>query len=56
MINAGKKETVQMSDGWTIKTVDGRPSAHFEYAVAVDKGKAEVLTTFEFIEKVLHKV
>jgi len=56
MINAGKKETVQMSDGWTIKTIDGRPSAHFEYAVAVDKGKAEVLSTFEFIEKVLHKV
>ena len=53
MINAGKKETVQMRDGWTIKTADGRPSAHFEYAVAVDKGKAEVLTTFEFIEKVL---
>jgi methionyl aminopeptidase len=56
MINAGKKETVQMSDGWTIKTADGSPSAHFEYAVAVDKGKADVLTTFEFIEKVLNKL
>ena len=55
MINAGKKETKQMNDGWTIKTVDGQPSAHFEYAVAVDKGKADVLTTFEFIEKVLNK-
>jgi methionyl aminopeptidase len=54
MINAGKKETLQMRDGWTIKTADGRPSAHFEYAVAVDKGKADVLTTFEFIEKVLN--
>ena len=53
MINAGKKETVQMRDGWTIKTVDGRPSAHFEYAVAIDKDKAEVLTTFKFIEEVL---
>jgi methionyl aminopeptidase len=56
MINAGKKETIQMRDGWTIKTADGRPSAHFEYAVAVDKGKADVLTTFEFIEKVLNKL
>jgi methionyl aminopeptidase len=56
MINAGKKDTVQMRDGWTIKTADGRPSAHFEYAVAVDKGKADVLTTFEFIEKVLNKL
>jgi methionyl aminopeptidase len=55
MINAGKKETVQMSDGWTIKTSDGKPSAHFEYAVAVDRGKADVLTTFEYIEKVLNK-
>jgi methionyl aminopeptidase len=54
MINAGRKETVQMRDGWTIKTADGRPSAHFEYAVAIDKGKAEVLTTFEFIDKVLN--
>jgi methionyl aminopeptidase len=56
MINAGKKETLQMRDGWTIKTADGSPSAHFEYAVAVDKGKADVLTTFEFIEKVLNKM
>jgi len=56
MINAGKKETVQMRDGWTIKTADGSPSAHFEYAVAVDRGKADVLTTFEYIEKVLNKM
>jgi methionyl aminopeptidase len=56
MINLGEKETVQMSDGWTIKTADGKPSAHFEYAVAVDKGKADVLTTFEFIDEVLNKM
>jgi methionyl aminopeptidase len=55
MINLGKKETIQMHDGWTIKTVDGKPSAHFEYAVAVDRLKAEVLTTFEYIEQVLNK-
>ena len=56
MINLGKKETVQMRDGWTIKTVDGKPSAHFEYAVAVDRGRADVLTTFEFIEEALNKM
>jgi methionyl aminopeptidase len=56
MINLGKKETMQMRDGWTIKTVDGKPSAHFEYAVAVDKGRADVLTTFKFIEEVLNKM
>ena len=56
MINLGRKETVQMRDGWTVKTVDGKPSAHFEYAVAVDKGRADVLTTFEFIEEVLNKM
>jgi len=56
MINLGRKETVQMRDGWTIRTADGKPSAHFEYAVAVDKGRADVLTTFKFIEEVLNKM
>jgi methionyl aminopeptidase len=55
MINMGLKDTIQMRDGWTIKTADGKPSAHFEYAVAVDKGEADVLTTFKFIEEVLNK-
>jgi len=55
MINAGRKETLKMRDGWTIKTADGKPSAHYEYVVAVDKGKANVLTTFEYIEEVLYK-
>ncbi len=56
MINLGSKETLQMSDGWTIKTADGKPSAHFEYAVAVNRGEADILTTFEFIEEVLNKM
>jgi len=56
MINMGKKETVQMRDGWTIRTADGKPSAHFEYAVAVDQREADVLTTFEFIGGVLNKL
>ena len=56
MINLGRKETVQSRDGWTIRTVDGKPSAHFEYAVAVKKEKADVLTTFEFVEESLNKM
>lgn len=55
MINLGRKETKQMRDGWTIKTADGNPSAHFEYAVAVDDGRAQVLSTFDYIEEVLNK-
>jgi len=56
MINLGRKETLQMQDGWTIKTADGKPSAHFEYAVAINKMKADILTTFDFIEEVLSKM
>jgi methionyl aminopeptidase len=56
MINMGRKETKQMRDGWTIRTVDGKPSAHFEYAVAVNSGRADVLSTFEYIEEVLNKL
>ena len=56
MINMGLQETIQMRDGWTIKTADGKPSAHFEYAVAIDKEKADVLTTFKYIEEVLNKM
>lgn len=50
MINLGRKEIVQEKDGWTIRTSDRRPSAHFELAIAVQKGKADVLSTFEYIE------
>ncbi len=53
MINLGTRHVRQMNDGWTIRTADGQPSAHFEYAVAVRKGEADVLTTYEFIEEAL---
>ena len=53
MINLGTRHVRQMNDGWTIRTADGKPSAHFEYAVAIRRGEADVLTTFEFIEEVL---
>ena len=53
MINMGTKKILQDKDGWTIKTTDSKPSAHFELAVAIDKDKADILSTFEYIESVL---
>ncbi|MFO7844126.1 MAG: type I methionyl aminopeptidase [Bacteroidales bacterium] len=53
MINLGTKFIKQDPDGWTIRTLDGKPSAHYELAVAVDKGKTDILTTFEYIEEIL---
>jgi methionyl aminopeptidase len=53
MINMGKRNVKQDDDGWTIVTTDGLPSAHFEHDVAIRKGKAEVLSTHEFVEEVL---
>ena len=53
MINMGRKEVYQLQDGWTIRTRDNLPSAHYEYAVAVGEEAPDVLTTYEFIEKEL---
>lgn len=55
MVNMGKKNVVQEKDGWTIRTLDRMPSAHFEHTVVVRKEKAEILTTFKYIEEVLEK-
>jgi methionyl aminopeptidase len=53
MINMGRKEVKEAGDGWTILTVDGSVSAHFEHDVAIRKGKADVLSSHEMIEEVL---
>lgn len=50
MINMGTKDVHRSTDGWTIITMDGKPSAHFEHTVAVHKKRAEILSTFEYIE------
>lgn len=54
MINMGKRQINQGADGWTISTSDEKPSAHFELAIAIDKGKADVLSSFSFIEEILN--
>lgn len=53
MINLGTHQVVMDKDGWTIRTRDGKPSAHFEHDIVVRKGQAEILSTFSFIEEVL---
>jgi methionyl aminopeptidase len=55
MINLGKAPIFQDNDGWTIRTKDGKVSAHFEHTIAVKKGKADILSSFEFVEEVLNK-
>ncbi len=55
MVNLGVREIRQLRDGWTIVTRDGKPSAHFEHDVVIRKDGAEVLSTFEFVEKELVK-
>jgi methionyl aminopeptidase len=50
MINMGARFIKQDKDGWTIRTTDGKPSAHYELAVAITKGEPDVLATFEYIE------
>jgi len=50
MVNQGTKNVVQENDGWTIRTADKKPSAHFEHTVGVFEDRTEVLTTHEYIE------
>ena len=56
MINMGVRNVIQENDGWTIRTSDRLPSAHYEHNVVVRKGKAEILSSFEEIENVLNNI
>ncbi|MGI9531867.1 type I methionyl aminopeptidase [Lutimonas sp.] len=53
MINLGTQRIKQFSDGWTIKTADEKPSAHFEHNVAIVNGKPELLSTFKYVNEAL---
>ncbi len=50
MINLGKKDVFTDSDGWTVRTKDGKPSVHFEHDVCIKKGQADVLSNYAPIE------
>lgn len=50
MINLGTKDVFHDKDGWTIRTADGKPSAHYEHDVCIQKGRADILSSFIEIE------
>ena len=54
MVNIGTSQIAQHNDGWTITTLDNKPSAHFEHTIVVRNGKAEILSSFEEIENKLN--
>jgi methionyl aminopeptidase len=49
MVNLGTKDVYYDSDGWTVRTKDGKPAAHYEHTVCIKKNKADVLSTFDGI-------
>lgn len=53
MITLGSRQIYMESDRWTVKTRDGKAAAHYEHSIAVRQGKADILSSFEEIEKVL---
>lgn len=55
MVNMGTMKVRQENDGWTIRTLDKLPSAHFEHTIAIRNGKADILSNFDIIEDVLKK-
>jgi methionyl aminopeptidase len=50
MINLGTKNVYHDKDGWTIKTEDGKPAAHYEHTICIQRGKADILSSFTEIE------
>jgi methionyl aminopeptidase len=50
MINLGTKNVYHDADGWTIRTEDGKPAAHYEHTISVQRGKADILSSFSEIE------
>ena len=52
MITMGKRDIWLDQDRWSIRTRDGKPAAHFEHTIAIRKGKAEILSSFEEVEQV----
>lgn len=53
MITLGDRHVVMSRDGWTVSTKDWKCAAHFEHTIAVTSGKADILSSFGFIEEVL---
>lgn len=56
MIARGERYVYLDDDGWSVKTRDGKPCAHFEHTIAIRKGKADILSSFEYVERVLEQL
>lgn len=53
MVMSGRRNVIIENDGWTARAVDRKPAAHYEFSVVVRDGKADILSTFDYIEEVL---
>lgn len=53
MICLGRRNLIIEDDGWTVRTADRKPAAHYELSVCVRNGKADILSTFDYIKEVL---
>lgn len=53
MIMMGRKNIIIENDGWTARTADRKPAAHYEFSVCVRNGKADILSTFDYIQEAL---
>ena len=53
MINMGSKNVVIERDGWTCRTKDRKLSAHYEHTIAIRDGKADILSSFDYVQEVL---
>ena len=56
MVTMGNREIWLDQDRWTIRTQDGKPAAHFEHTIAIRKGQAEILSSFEEVEELEGKL
>ena len=56
MITMGKRNIGMLPDKWSIRTIDGKPAAHYEHTIAIRKGKADILSSFDEIEKVIASI
>lgn len=53
MILSGRRNVIIEDDGWTARSADRKPAAHYELSVCVRNGKADILSTFDYIKEVL---
>lgn len=53
MVMMGRRNVIIEDDGWTARAADRKPAAHYEWSVCVRQGKADVLSTFKYIQEVL---